>query len=41
MLQIVLFSWKKDQFINVVDYHRIIVEILIDLKNLSILQLVR
>jgi hypothetical protein len=30
MPQIVLFSWKKDQLINVVDCRRLMVEILID-----------
>jgi hypothetical protein len=41
MLQIVLFSWKKDQLINVVDYCRMMVEISINPKNLSIPQLAR
>jgi hypothetical protein len=41
MLQTVLFSWKKDQLINVVDCRRMMVEISIDLKNLSVHQLAR
>jgi hypothetical protein len=41
MLQILLFSWKKDQSINVVNGRRLMVEILIDPKNLFIPQSAR